>query len=117
MYAASIHAVNNGRSTREGFLFHACFCFCRGHFTQFRNDITDLKKDLEEVLPLLTKHLKESRRHQKWVSREHRPRKHRSQTADLKNADLAYRKQTAQKRTSTNSKILSKILPMQVIQR
>ena len=54
VYAASIHAVNNGRSAREGFLFHACFCFCRGHFTQFRNDITDLKKDLEEVLPSLT---------------------------------------------------------------
>ena len=38
-------------------------------------------------------------------------------TLDRENAYLGRRKQTERKRTSTNSKILSKILQMQFIQR
>ena len=41
MYTASFHAVNNGHAARAGLLFQPCFCFFRGHFTQFRRKLTE----------------------------------------------------------------------------
>ena len=44
--AVLLRKLPNGCSSKAKLLLHACFCFLRGHFRQFRNefDVTDLNQ-------------------------------------------------------------------------